>query len=326
MAADPFHNRIYMGAMQYHDYWDFNDMKSHGWFWTLPMAVDGYRKSYQPEATAPRNTNASAAVLAHAARFQRPYPMAHGLGVMVSHALARELPQSESVADFMAFYEGWLMDTYSVRGKGARIRAASHALSKKCLLGTDSTMGAWVMALRAPVIAVDVLNFQMNWPWPLPNRCHGPEAARELSNLHTFHFYGKVASDPRYWLQLHNATTVHGAKQRKLSEPRLRCRAAKDSLSAQGLLRLLASTAKLQVAAPGELAGGFLDQQAKVHPRNTHVMTEGQGQRVIIREKHERRSWWDDRDRLDPPDWIFCGIKCIGVGGPCQREWPGLRS
>ena len=52
------------------------------------------------------------------------------------------------------------------------------------------------MALDEPVVAVDLLNFNMNWPWPLNNRCHGNHSDEELNNLHAFHLYGNVAKDP----------------------------------------------------------------------------------------------------------------------------------
>jgi hypothetical protein len=168
---------------------------------------------------------------------------AHGLGVVVSHALAHQLPVSTSVADFFLLYAVWLRTpigrkdmvprpaalarSYALRcplvphadrthGHGhdgqphapherltapplrmhacvSRVHAHSHAThcltpqerrrKDKCRLGTDSTFGAWVAALadetanlaESPaLVGVDLLNFNMNWPWPLPNRCHGP--------------------------------------------------------------------------------------------------------------------------------------------------------
>ena len=50
-------------------------------------------------------------------------------------------------------------------------------------------------AAGAPLVAVDLLNFNMNWPWPLPSRSSGPKAFGELHDLHAFHLYGKVAAD-----------------------------------------------------------------------------------------------------------------------------------
>lgn len=101
---EAFHRHIYAGAMQYHSWWDFSKMESHGWHFTFPAAAKMLQTSFDPVTAMP--PNASAALQSLAARhFHWPYAMAHGLGVILSHGLARELPTSRAVAAFMELYD-----------------------------------------------------------------------------------------------------------------------------------------------------------------------------------------------------------------------------
>lgn len=207
-------------------------------------------------------------------------------------------------------------------------------MDKKCRLGTDSTFGAWLRAHSAwdgaegggehqqgsrgggarssePIVAVDLLNFNMMWPWPLPDRCHGSNAERELANLHALHLYGKVAKEPTYWAHMHRtATLVHerDAATSNLSSPprkapRLHCKHAPDSADASLLLRRWQSEG---VAAKPAGPPGWLER---------HVKGVGIAKGT----------------RLDPAEWLFCGVYCQGDtvderGRPrCQRAWPEMR-
>jgi len=312
-ALEPTSRRIYAGAMQYHDFWDLNKMTTHGWFWTLRDAAKGFARDFNATNALP--PGADATMQSSGAPYQRPYPMAHGLGVLLSRALARELPRALVVSNFLSLYEAWLQSEKGVYEQ-RKIKA-----SPKCRLGTDSTLGSWVMALRKPVVAVDMLNFNQNWPWPLPNRCHGSEASLELANLHAFHLYGTKATDPAYWLHLHNLTKRHTSAI-DVQQPRLRCRHARDSPTARALLSRLMASNKAQKAMT---RGSWLDSVADAFPRS---------------EAANEAALWLDLKRLDPPDWLFCGVLCIRqckdnelgnsgeaqeCGKRCQGEWPGLR-
>ena len=318
-VVEPETRYVYAGAMQYHDYWDLRTMTSHGWFWTLPQAGRGYLTDFKEETSNP--LEADEAAKQRAAPFQRPYPMAHGLGVVVSRALAADLPHAKAVSDFLKFYEEFLL-TKMGREQAARIKT-----SPKCRLGTDSTTGNWIAALQKPVVAVDILNFNQNWPWPLPNRCHGPQASKELANLHTFHLYGHKASDATYWIHLHNYTTkLHtSGPNENWPNPRLRCRHAPDSSTARALMdRLLSGqvVAEVKPLRPGQLRVGWLNKHAREFPR-----VPGEDP-------------WRNRTRLDLPDWLYCGVMCLAkcsdldpgaegggkeCGQVCQLEWPDLR-
>ena len=256
--AEAHRNRIYAGAMQYHSWYDFRQMNIRGWHFTLPGAVHMFTSSR--EGFDPRNTThmlppgASQAQFDMAARhFFKPYPMAHGLGVLLSQGLSRQMATSPAVVAFMELYHVWLESPLGA--PVAKAEREAPTAPRKCRLGTDSTFGAWLRAHASwtadggrdtsggrggsadprnrtastassavaiandgPIIGVDLLNFNMNWPWPLPNRCHGEHANQELNDLHAFHLYGKVAANPSFWEHLHrHVTLVHergGGEQR----------------------------------------------------------------------------------------------------------------
>ena len=215
--ADLFRVRFYAGAMQYHSWLDLNTMHSKGWHFNLPGAAKEFESGFNETAARIAHVNGSQATVRHASRrFFRPYPMAHGLGVLVSHALAKQLPVSSAVVDFFALYNLWLATN------AAKTDRELNGPTAKCRLGTDSFVGAWISALTDepssntgrvdPLIGVDLLNFNQAWPWPLPLRCHGPNAFNELNDVHAFHLYGGVAADPSMWIHLHNAS-MHSEAQ-----------------------------------------------------------------------------------------------------------------
>ena len=63
-----------------------------------------------------------------------------------------------------------------------------------CLSGQDTHARG-----PLPLVGIDLLNWDQQWPWPLPFRCHGSNAVEEMSELHAMHLYGKVAVDADYW-------------------------------------------------------------------------------------------------------------------------------
>jgi len=222
----------------------------------------------------------------------------------------------------MGFYEAWLASA------AGELEARRIAVSPKCRLGTDSTVGAWVAALRQPVLAVDFLNFNQNWPWPLPTRCHGEDASKELVNLHAFHMFGNRATEPQFWMHLHNQTTLlHApAAEDPMQPSRFRCRHAEDSPTAKRVLRrLVAANAAQAVVLTNR---SWLTRQYRAYPRSADSNP------------------WDDRQRLDLPDWLYCGVQCVRrctrnetgadhsqplevrvqtqCGPRCQSEWPEL--
>ena len=292
LADLPHRVHMYIGAMQYHQFWDFRIMKSSGWHWSLPVAAKEFAHRYnQSESNWPY---ATAKTLNLTAPFQKPYPMAHGLGVVLSASLARHMPRARAVGDFLTLYERWLRET----DLGARELASIRA-SHKCRLGTDSTFGAWVAALHVPVMAVDLLNFNQNWPWPLPQRCHGDNADAELLNLHALHLYGPSAKDATFWWHLHNQTALtHEAAGVDEPDgaggtPRLRCRHADDARVAKGILDLLLEHNASLKQAPHRWLGA--------------------------------QPTFPDERRLDQRDWLYCGLTCKPSGVRCQREWVDLR-
>eukprot|EP00966_Prymnesium_polylepis_P015633 361260-Prymnesium_polylepis.1 len=97
-------------------------------------------------------------------------------------------------------------------------------------------MGAWVASLQQPVVAFDLLSFEMFWPWPLFNRSFGVAAQTVCQYLCFAVASGGVrllacdagalqsarvslvwrdgdgprrqATDPAAWVHLHHATTL----------------------------------------------------------------------------------------------------------------------
>lgn len=98
-------------------------------------------------------------------RLSHPWAMAHGLAVISSQALARQLLRSEDVRAFFRLYK-----TYFDTGEKGKASVGQASRERKCYIGTDTTIGLLVSFLPA-VAAVDMINFEMNWPWPLPSRC-----------------------------------------------------------------------------------------------------------------------------------------------------------
>lgn len=314
--------RIYAGTMQYHAWWDFRKMESHGWFFGFPAAAKMLQdpKQFVPSEAMP--PNATREQEAMASRFHWPYPMAHGLGVLFSRGLAAELPESRAVAAFMKLYDHWLHTSPT----GADVRR-NEVLMKKCRLGTDSTIGSWVRAHATwghdgggdkpqvappPLVAVDLLGWNMMWPWPLPDRCHSSRADWELQNAHAFHLYGKTAKDPTYWRHIHqHMARVHeqqpsppppppmptAQQEQQPSLPRLHCRHAPDATNARVLLR---SWQAAGAAATPTRPSPWLERHAK-----GVAISKGA--------------------RLDPAEWLFCGITCVENSSACQRDWPDLR-
>ena len=321
--------RLYAGAMQYHSWWDFQEMTSVGWHFTLPAAAREYDHVVSSLATAGLPTDGTSRLpndttpemAAAARRFFRPYPMAHGLGVVVSRALAQQLPASSSVSDFFTLYKAWLRSEKKSADELAKAKRAF-----KCRLGTDSTVGAWIAALAdesnaEPLIGVDMLNFNMNWPWPLANRCYGPDAAAELNDLHAFHLYGAVAADPTVWKHLLNISHVHELAVAANRAPattlsfalgsgelptRLYCRHSHDSNTSASLLREWVAagvarnaTERVDGTTRGR-RGGWLAGLETRRPRHL--------------------------PRVDPSEWLYCGVQCLeGRKEACQRAWPDLR-
>lgn len=257
------------------------------------MAHHGYWKDYQRSRAVPLGGEQPDNDAESARRsFHRPFAMAHGHAVILSAALARTLPRAPAVVDFMRFYAHWISSKQGRRHAG-RIRR-----SHKCFIGGDVTMGAWVGAIpHAPLVAVDLLSFNMMWPWPLYNRSFGQNAVRELHNLHAFHLFGAAAADPRVWMHLHNVTTVvHEAELTppRAVWPRLRCRHARHAQHARELLdRWIAEN---------------------------------------VSQRRQRAGRW--LERASPPteapapnmQWLFCGITCLDQQqrANCQREWAGI--
>lgn len=289
-------HRIYMGAMQYHAFWDFQSMVAHGWYWTFPTAGHAFKREFTPARALP--LGASGDTAEHAQRFHRPFAMAHGHAVILSAALARALPHAPTVAAFMRTYAQWAASPLG-RGHASRIRR-----SHKCFIGGDVTIGGWIGAMHsatshapehAPIVAIDMLNFNMMWPWPLLNRSFGKDAARELDNMHAFHLQGASAADPRVWMHLHNVTTAADEAEGTLTtpphyepgRPRLRCRHSRQA---------------------HEAARSLLDRWVMAN----------------VSQPRERSSRWLDRSTV-LKQWLFCGLACRErTRASCQREWIGL--
>ena len=77
-------------------------MEAHGWHWTLPAAVTEHAASFASTRALPavvfqRRDDAARGA---AARFHHPYPMAHGLGVVLSRTLASELPGAACLVEW----------------------------------------------------------------------------------------------------------------------------------------------------------------------------------------------------------------------------------
>jgi hypothetical protein len=289
-AAGAASLRLYAGAMQYHSFWDFQRMIAYGWHWTFPMAARGFATDYAAPRAMPFGADAPARDFAR--RFHRPFPMAHGHGVILSAPLAAALPGARAVVEFLRLYDSWLD---SRAGRRDARRAAS---SPKCRLGGDATLGAWIAALNESLVAVDLLNFNMNWPWPLYNRSFGADARAQLHNLHAFHLFGAAAANPKLWMALHRTTTIpHEAAQPATDGglPRLRCRHGVDAVLARALLdRWVAANASQPRP---RRVGRWLTRQVREPPAS----------------------------RLVHPEWLFCGLTCFDQKrSRCQREWADL--
>ena len=327
--ADLFRVRVYAGAMQYHSWLDLSTMHSKGWHFNLPGAAKEFESGFNETAARIAHVNSSQATVRHASRrFFRPYPMAHGLGVIVSHALAKQLPVSSAVVDFFALYNLWLTTD------AAKTDRELNGPTAKCRLGTDSFVGAWISALTDepssntgrvdPLIGVDLLNFNQAWPWPLPLRCHGPNAFNELNDVHAFHLYGGVAADPSMWIHLHNAS-MHSEAQRleeTVKGPALRlkagapgardaqlyCRHAKDDSIGEGAKALLDDWLTRGVAANGS-----------------------ETPTVRMRRKYIGSEWVRERGKFR--EWVYCGVRCLGARVAASTKlncfapeaWPHVR-
>lgn len=310
--------RLYAGAMQFHSWWDHREMKAHGWGFSMPEAARDFETSFNAaRAMPPLNSSHTSddreRIWRRARRFHRPYAMAHGLGVILSRALAMQVPASTAVTDFFALYRLWLESPAALDDDEMK-RAAT---ASKCRLGTDSTFGALVAALADenagwPLVALDMLNFNMNWPWPLPNRAYGDRAQQELNDLHAFQLYAGASNSPVAWMHLYNISVGHEAMPAAsaTAEPRLHCRHAPDALSSAALLRHLVErgVARNVSDAPRKRGAGWLAR----HPHAAPPTSSAQQQ-----------------PRLDPHEWLFCGIECLeegrGTAAKCQRAWSGLR-
>lgn len=121
---EAFRLDMYMGAMQYHGFWDFAKMTSAGWYWTLPAAGKGYAADFKASTAMPMDANQATQSIAHL--FHRPYPMAHGMGVIVSNALGRRMGRAPAIANFLHLYEAWLLHSSIGQMEARSSMNASH--------------------------------------------------------------------------------------------------------------------------------------------------------------------------------------------------------
>lgn len=240
----------------------------------------------------------------------------------------------------------------------AKIGAGPPQLDRHRFTHHRHTSHTCSVAPQVPIIAVDLLNFNMFWPWPLFNRIHGPKRVEELMNLHAFHLHWTVATNASFWMHLHNYSTVihvpclrlerrgslppptvpllptysrdhvfycwcyqESLPVAPLTSPRLRCRHAPDAVVARQILdRWVRTNISLNGGGPGRWMAAQVKQTFEKSSISSSSGSSRGGASVPPDADPQL-----PRQRLLPDDYLYCGMVCLPNTVHCQKEWSELR-